>query len=380
MIGSSVLLVTDEARTVSEVTAVLGNGDRPAGLVVCHDLSELVLNLQRLSPPAAIVDVGNKGLAMLADLEPIITRYAQTRFIVLSSSYGPELVIEGMKVGARYVMSKSAIAADLASVMHRVVPPESGPSKHGQLVTVLSAGGGCGATTLAVNLAHELSLVSNAPALLVDMDLNYGAAATYLGLESQFGLVNVLSRSNIDAELLRSSASVYGQHLHVLVSPASSHPGELSMLDDNRVPPALAMCRQVYDWTVIDAPRLPAAVTGKLALASKLTMLVMQLTVKDVRTAKSTLAVLRQHGVWPEMVTPVANRYVKRSRLVTLEEAQAALGVNIRTFSNDFASTVKSVNFGQPLTVAAPRSPLRRELQQLAMELTSDKSAKAKQP
>jgi Flp pilus assembly CpaE family ATPase len=51
---------------------------------------------------------------------------------------------------------------------------------------------------------------------------------------------------------------------------------------------------------------------------------------------------------------------------VTLRDAQTALGgIEARTIRNDFKGAIRAVNFGQALAEAAPRSKIRRDLQNL---------------
>ena len=67
----------------------------------------------------------------------------------------------------------------------------------GSAVTILSAGGGCGATTLAVNLAAELGAIdpSSDPPLVVDLDYHYGAVSTYLAVQGDYGVLDLLNRT-----------------------------------------------------------------------------------------------------------------------------------------------------------------------------------------
>jgi Flp pilus assembly CpaE family ATPase len=70
-------------------------------------------------------------------------------------------------------------------------------------------------------------------------------------------------------------------------------------------------------------------------------------------------------------VTPVAGRYAKRGSMITLAEAKSALGdVEVLTLCNDYAAAAKSLNMGKPLSETTPRSDLRREIRQMAANLS----------
>src|SRR4051812_28450418 len=178
----TIVLMSDQPATASAVNAALqsnGNGSAPSGEDVCRDVRDLAARLeQNGGAQAALVDIDGRPNQILAALEPVVRRFPETRFIVLANSMESDLMLEAMQMGARHFMAKQSIPATLASVLDRLCDNSSsrgGSEREGNIVSVLSAGGGCGATTLAVNLAAELQLAGSASNLLIDLDYSYGA-------------------------------------------------------------------------------------------------------------------------------------------------------------------------------------------------------------
>ena len=239
------------------------------------------------------------------------------------------------------------------------------------MITVLSASGGCGATTVAVNLANELQLASSKSALVVDLDCCYGAVATHLGLHGEYGIADLLAREQeLDPQLIRSTALVSSKNLHVLISPATTDPVSPAPLAYSRLGHAVSALKDAYKYTVIDAPRVPTEVAADLINRSDVTLLVLQLTVKDLKVMRTLLSGLRAQDVPTHRVLALVNRYRKRVSPITLADAERALdGLTIRCMSNDYRSAIDSLNFGRLLDQVAPRSVLRRELKQLAAEI-----------
>ena len=223
--AADILLVTQEPQVAQTVADAINVNGQLAARGICRNLDDLVITLDRGPVPAVVVDIDPKPIQMLNDLDPIINRHPGTRFIVVSSSQG-DLLMQAMQVGVRHFLLKDRIGAELMSVLQRLIPANAGSRNghhsSGAVVTVQSAGGGCGATTLAINLANELHLLSNQPTLLIDLDIAYGAAAGYLGINAQYGIADVLRDGDrIDSHLVRSTAVVHSDDLHVLVSPAT---------------------------------------------------------------------------------------------------------------------------------------------------------------
>lgn len=372
-----VLLLTNEHATVSSVTLALqSNGKLLPGDVV-RDLGELAARLQAEGAPAVVVDVDAQPEAMLTALEPMVRRHPDTRFIVLSRELTNQLLLGAMQIGARHVMLKQSVAAELSGVLARLCPPALS-ARQGSVVTVLSAGGGCGATTAAVNLAAELQLLeekkSAEPVLVADLDPAYGAVAAYFGMDGEYGFFDMLQRQGpLDAQLVQSTALAHSVGLHVMLSTPRPRLGESVAWDATRVAEAVDACRAAYPWTVIDAPRVPVAVAAELMRGSTLTLLLLQMTVKDIRVAKQLLAGLAAQGLSAEQLRVMAGRYRKRGPLVTHDEAARALGMSdptsLGTLANDFAAVTGAINLGKPLSTVAPRSDFRKDLQKLATQL-----------
>ncbi len=166
--------------------------------------------------------------------------------------------------------------------------------------------------------------------------------------------------------MIASTALVYSPFLHVLLSPVTISYCDPATLNYRRLDSALDAFRFAYVHTVIDAARLPVHVAATLAAASRAALLVFQMNVKELTAARAILDGLARHDVPIENVLCVANRYQRRGGMIELQEAEEALGRSITTVSNDFGAALGSVNCGQPLAQAAPRSPLRRAVQKLA--------------
>lgn len=364
-----IFLITTDPQTESEIASVLDEQKSPFVVRVYRDFTTLVHHLEHSPTHLALVDIDQDPTRMLDNLAPLVNRFVHTRFVALCSDLSSNLVLGAMQVGVRHVQAKKAIGSELAIVLQRLAAQgllrEGG---RGSVVTFLSAGGGCGTTTLVVNLGNEICLASSQPALLIDFDCHYGGIASYLELEGRYGIGDVMAFSGrVDSQLIDSTALRYSNDLRVLLSPCSVDFHEPKPLRDGKLKEIFAACRESFNFTLIDAPRVSMEMATKLTDESDETYLVLQLTVKDIRLAKSMLAALLRRGVATDQIKLLANRHRKQRQLVGLKEAREALGdVALGHLSNDFTSAIQSFNYGEPLAKTAPRSTLRRELVKLA--------------
>ncbi len=364
------VLVTNDTSVQSSVESVIGKHPRHQMSHVCQGLDELLQRLDNGSVNAAFVDIDPQPEEMMAALDKIVPKFSATKFVVLSSALNDDLVIQAMQVGARNFIRKDSIATKIENVLDRLVPEDSNPAA-GRLTTVMSVSGGCGSTTVAVNLAHELETATEEPVLLVDLDGMYGAVAGYLDLSGRYSVTDVLSSTNgVDPELVRSTALHYSDHLDVLISPASVNLVEPEAIDFSKLEPTLTSFREAYSHTVIDAPRVSLDTATTLSEASTLTYIVFQLSVKDVRLASTLCTALVDRGIASDRIVGIANRFRRRHHMVNLTEARSALrGIRVEPISNDFRASSLAINYGQPLAKVAPKSPLRRDLEKQSLQL-----------
>ena len=368
---SNVVLMTNEQATSELVTSALDSSQYCVLADTCHDISQLRAHLSRKATDAVVVDIDSCSNGVLRKLSLLVAMYPDTRVAVVSRRFDEQLVLEAMQAGARHFLRKSSILAELDGVLERLLCETVQDIKLGEVISVFSAGGGCGATTVAVNLANELRMVSSEPVLTIDLDTCYGTVSNYLGVESQYSIANILSRQKpIDKDLIESIACSYKDDFHILLSPACIDSQGAESLELDNLSETLEVCRHGYRYTIVDSPRLAPSVMIDLAAASKFTLVVFQLTVKDLKYARSLVAFLGRNGIPSGKVIPLANRVKGRGPLVRMEDSKKVVGLDsFACIRSDWPKAMKSVNLAQPLAQVAKRSGLRKDFQKLAARI-----------
>lgn len=369
---SDILLVTSDLDTESAIKLMLESDNCINTVRVCPNLAALEDRLEHGVVPVVLIDIDSDPDRLLGELELVTNSYPHTRFIVMATQTDSAIVMSAMQAGARHVQSKDKMSTELPEVLHRMIsnaPRQTKPS--GSVITVLSAGGGAGCTTLVVNLANELQLTTAEPVLIADLDYAYGAVASYLEIDGQYGIADVLAHSSkIDAELIQTTAVNHSDSIRVLQSPASIG-SSFEALKSDRLAEVIMACKQEHRFTLFDAPRVTIDVASTLAHASEVTLVVFQPLVKDIRVTRNLIAELESHGVPRKRIKPIMNRYRKRREMISFDEVKKALGgMAPECLSNDYASASRGINYGKLLSSSAPRSALRKDMVHLASQFS----------
>lgn len=373
------MLVTGDAAIETAVKSVLAETGKISVAGVCRDASELRSYLSGKKVQAAIIDIDPDPSRILFELRGILTAYPETYVVVLCSSFSKELVLQAMQAGARHFLEKRTIAAELSKELQALMHDSARKrvALGSRVISVFSAGGGCGATTVAINLADELRISSSRPVMVIDLDTSYGAVSTYLGIKSQYGIADVLAHKGaIDQHLIQSSAYRYMADFFVLPSPAGIETPKVGTLAYEKLPAACESCREIYAYTVIDAPRLPQPICVEIAGLSDLVLVVFQPTVKDVHCARAIVSALAKSGVGDDKILPLANRVKRRGPLVRLEDSKKAIGLSsCHPVRSDWRKAMKCVNQSRLLSQAAGRSSLRGDFRKLAAKVRAHETS-----
>ena len=133
-------------------------------------------------------------------------------------------------------------------------PREAEPAaREGQIVTVFAAKGGCGKTTLAVNLGVVLARGTGQQVCIVDLDLAFGDVAINLQLDPVRTLVGALPMAgHLDTTGTASLLTRYRPGLDVLLAPVT--PGDAEKVPPTLVGELLTVLRGMFDYVVVDTP------------------------------------------------------------------------------------------------------------------------------
>jgi Flp pilus assembly CpaE family ATPase len=369
-----IVVTTEETGFAERLRQVLRSQHGDSTMDTCSGINELKTYLEDVRPPIAIVDIDANPRKMLGELDLLAGRFPATRFAVASNTSSQELILEAMQVGARHFMLKQSIETELDRVLERLlVDSPKSTTDLGLIVTVFSASGGCGATTVCLNLANELRLRSSRAVLAIDMDNCFGAVSCYLGIAGSYSINDVLAQKDrIDSHLITTSATTYKENFDVLVSPPGITQSKNGSTQYPNLAEALDACKEAYKYTVIDAPRLSNQTMKLLANASKAILVVFQPNVKDIKTAKAILTALREFHVGSEKIFPLVNRFRRWYPPLPFDEVKKALGTQrLYSIRNDFKRIVNCVNCGETLSDVAPRSGIRKDFQKLAATIGS---------
>jgi pilus assembly protein CpaE len=355
-----------------EIRHALASSPRTRLLADCQDSDQLIADVLRLRPSAAIVMLGAEDQESdFSLIGKLAAACPETAIISAARNASPALILGCMRSGAREFLQLPIPPDELQTILNRVaeITAKNASSRSARTVAVFSAKGGSGASFFATNLAAAMSVST----VLTDLNLQAGDAASFLGLNPKYSLADfVNNRSRLDDSLIASLVTPHSANLSLVAAPLEAH--EAEDIKPEYITEILHLLGQRFDCIVIDLQHTFDPVTvAALDLADDI-LVVMTLDIPGIRNTRRALKVFERLGYPRGKIRVVVNRWT-RNIDVELKKVEVHLDEQLIGFvPNDYARVMNSINLGRPLVQSDPASKVTQEIKRIAALVETDNS------
>ena len=278
------------------------------------------------------------------------------------------ILSDALRSGVREVVQERDLAGLAVAVRRQreiatrlreqIERPEGGEpvSRGGKVVTVFSAKGGCGKTTLATNLAASLADSGKGSVALLDLDLAFGDVAIALQLFPTHTIADAVPiGEDLDGPALLSLLTSHRSGLQALVAPME--PSAADLIDTSLVVHIVDLLKEEFDYVIIDTP--PALDDNVLAAfdRSDVVALLATLDIPALKNLKLTLETLELIGFPRDRLKIVLNRSDSKVGLA-LSEVEKTLKAPIVAQIPSSRDVPASTNRGVAIVSDEPKNPV----------------------
>ncbi len=312
------------------------------------------------------------------------------KVILIAEDVTPTTLHRLLRAGADEFIPYPLPEGELATVLERLRRPPTpaqetaGPvqtkpalkgGRNGVLMAVHGLAGGCGATTLAVNLAYELATVAkrDAPKVcLLDLDLQFGSVATYLDLPRRDAVMELLTNpQTMDGESFGQALASFEDKFQVFTAPTDILP--LDMLAQDDVQRLLEIAREHFDYVIVDMPTTLVSWTENVLTEAQLYFAMVQLDMRSAQNALRMRRALMSESLPVEKLRFVLNhapRFTDLQGKSRIKKMAESLDVALDLQLPDGGRVVSQAgDHGIPLAQHAGKNALRKEIAKLARSL-----------
>ena len=368
----TVAFVQDEV-SVKALTIALGaaasdasirqGGIEEAIIATAHDPSprNLVIDLSGTLEPLAALDrlaeVCRPNTRVIALGETNDIRFYQ---LLRTAGVAEYLVKPVTSEALRAVLDATPVIRPEETAVQPVVASEC------EVVVVVGARGGVGATMVAVALAWLSGESEQRRTVLVDLDLNCGSAALALDVEPGHGLAEALANPDrIDALLLSSATAKLGDHLHLLSSERAMDAGQT--IEADAIARLMDGLRQGFQRVILDVPRLDSHILCQAFELADIIVIVTDFSLAGVRDAGRLIVLAEKTGPKARRLI-VGNRmgHAKKDELPRSDIEKSLHAKFAVVLPEDGVAVPHALNSGKAVPAASPTSKTAMALQELS--------------
>jgi pilus assembly protein CpaE len=280
----------------------------------------------------------------------------------------PVLVHGAMRAGACQVLTRPVDSADLTAVLACLNRQYGAADQRHTLIAVTGATGGSGATTLAVNLAYELSRLTERHCILTEQEGRVGMLASYLDLQPKHTYADLASMDEWDQNAVQQTMVECHGGVRVLCGgPAMGGDQPRS----ENLTPVLNTLRSMAPFVVVDvACTLTPAYFEILSQADHIFIVAEQTlpSMRNLRLLQESLRPLEKSTA----TNVVVNKFDPRVSGFSLAGIKDIVATpNVWTVESAASVVNGALNTGRPLRLHAERAPVVEDITKIARSAAS---------
>jgi pilus assembly protein CpaE len=313
---------------------------------MAHDLN--------LYPESAVLmDISADSEQGLRSLEQIRQSVPSLYAILSALAVSEDFLLRSMRMGSSDFLQQPLKRAEFSESMTRLEEHLQRIHRQGRQIgrmyTFAGVKGGVGTTTAAVNFA-AMCARQNKSTVLVDLDMDSGDAAVYLGLRHQYSIADVVDNlDQLDQAMLDGIVTRDPLGFSVLCAPEEIERSQI--ISDAHLREIGTFLIERFDAVIVDGSRaLDPLLLSCLELSDSI-FVVLTTEFPAVRNGQHYISALARAGYGHDAIKLVVNRYDKRNTLhVSLQQLQQTLGAApFWVLPNRYEEAMKAIHEARPV-------------------------------
>jgi len=312
-----------------------------------HQMGELLAS-QHIS--ICFIEIGDAQEQALTVIMELLRVDPKLPIVVILASNEPDLVLRCLRQGASDFLMLPFTGEQVEAALQKIARLHPGRSKTpGKVYCLMPAKGGCGASTIASNLAYQLKRLGDKRILLADLDALAGTLSFLLKIKSNYSFMDVLARSGeIDQDLWKAVIT-QRQGVDVLLSPEVMTEGVSDLKDASAI---IEYARGAYDLVVLDAGSVYGEWNLSQAQLADEILLITTNELTSLQAVQRALSYLDANTIGRYKVRLIVNRYDRHIGL-SRDVIGTALHMDIyHLMPTDYEAIQKSLMEGKPLAAS----------------------------
>lgn len=306
---------------------------------------------------------------LLNTIEHLKNINSYMKIVVTSHKQDVALFIKLMRLGICDFLLKPLIKHNLLEIINKLNNKKNA-CESSTVISVCSGKGGTGKTTVAVNLASELSKFVERKVLLLDVNFEQSDAAIFLNLQPKIEFFKLLKNiQNIREEYLNIFCMQYkNSRLYLLAETAILN--SMQNVYVSQFEKLLTELKKIFDYIVIDTSVNYSQLNKKIFLMSDDIFLIGNSNLPSLRDYQKNIEILENNNIESYKIKLLLNRYVETDD-IKIADIEKILNKKIFwKIPNNYLMTISAINKGVVLSELNSESNIAKNFRDLASLVT----------
>jgi pilus assembly protein CpaE len=374
------LIADDSAPTRDSLKRLLDFEPNIEVVGEAEDGEEAITQARLLDPDVILMDINMAPVDGITATEVISTEIPRSVIVMMSVQGEQEYLRQAMAAGARDYLTKPFSGDELVHTLQNAYARESKrwqqvgarilPSQDhkGEVITIFSAKGGVGKTTIATNLAALLSEEMEKSVVIVDLDLQFGDVPILLDFVPRRTIIDLTVAGEFGQDEVQHCLYQYSPNLRVMAPP--TRPEEAELVSGSHVKRLIEILRGLADYIIIDtAQSFDEPILAALD-ESDYIAIIATLDIPTIKNVRLCLEVMQGVLDYPVDKTRLVVNRAADNIGIKADVLEEKLGIDISTkIPSDGRLAVQAANTGIPFVLSNPRSDIAQGIRQLANKI-----------
>lgn len=363
------IIVLDSSNNSREITKSLieevGFGDN---LKLFSDYQEGLNEIKADDSPIVFVDISNDNDEIIENI-----RLFTPKIVATSTNYSTDIIVKAMRFGAKEFLTKPILKEDLYRTITTLSKQDTElDTIDSKIIAVYSNKGGIGKTTIASNLAFELSKTVHDKVALVDLNLQLGDISTFLNLKPNFDVAYVIKNlvSKKEKTILQAFEKYKNSKLYVLSDPNYIEQSE--SITPQEIEKLFISLKKVFPYIVVDMSSNIDPNSLKILDCSDIILFTTIINLPAIRNAQRCLNLFTSRYYSNDKIKVIINRFMENDD-IKQEDIETALDEKIYwKIPNNYFSIMESINRGITVSEVNPNSNIADSFRSLSLKLADE--------
>ena len=371
----SALILSDEYST-NEVLKLFVSEFDNINLIDCPAQPELILATltEMQNKSIFLVDLSNNKQEKLDLILKVSQQCPNCKVLALSDNPTVDLIIRIMRAGAKEFVPIPILKNELFDSLNKIISQFEEPKKNNKckIISVFSNKGGIGKTSLATNLALELSKITKESVALIDMNFQMGDITTFLDLKPSFNISYMLENiDKINETFLLSTLEKYkNSSLYILADPPYFK--QADNIQPKQITKLFNTLKETFSYIIVDAE---ASFDGKNIAALDNSDLILLVTVANIPALRNTqrcLELFEKLGYDKNKTQIVVNRYMENDEIKE-DDVEKVLSKSVYwKIPNNYFALMTAINKGVPVSSINANTNIAQSYRDLAQHISDN--------